>query len=146
MAGGLFQLLFLLAFLVPYIFFLITLYRTAEQISMQSRRLAPGQVWLLLIPLFNLIWMFVVINRLANSIRLECDRLNVSYGQPTPTKDIGNIYALLAIASLMPVIGFFFGLGALICWIIYWTQVARYRRLFIQNKDNELLDVEKALL
>lgn len=133
-------------FLFRTFFFLVTLYRTTEQISIQSRRLAPAQVLLLLIPLFNLIWMFVVINKLANSIRQECDRLNISYSQPTPTKDIGNIYALLAIASLMPVIGFFFGLGALICWIIYWTQVARYRKLFIQNKDNELLDVEKALL
>jgi hypothetical protein len=146
MAGGLFQLLFLLAFLVPYIFFLLTLYRATEQISIENRRLPSAQVWLLLIPLFNLIWMFVVINKLANSIRQECDRLNISYSQPTPTKDIGNIFALLAIASLMPIIGFFFGLGAFICWIIYWTQVARYRRLFIENKDNELLDVEKALL
>lgn len=143
MIGGLLQFVFLLVFLVPYIFFLLTLYRTAEQISIENRRLAPAQVWLLLIPLFNLFWMFVVINKLANSIRQECDRLNISYSQPTPTKDIGNIYALLAIASLMPVIGFFFGLGALICWIIYWTQVARYRKQFIENKDNELLDVEK---
>ncbi len=135
--------MFLALFLVPFIFFLLTLYRTAEQISPQSRRLAPGQVWLMLIPLFNLVWMFIVINRLAASIKQECDRLNISYTQPTPTKDIGNIYAALAIAGLMPVIGFFFGLAAFVCWIIYWTQVARYRKLFIENKDNELLDAEK---
>lgn len=141
--GGLIQLAFLLAFLVPYIFFVLTLYRTAEQISVQNRRIVPSQVWLLFIPLFNLIWMFVVINKLAASIKQECDRLNITYTQQTPTKDIGNIYALLAIASLMPVIGFFFGLGALICWIIYWTQVARYRKQFIENKDSELLDIEK---
>ncbi len=143
MFGGLIQLLFLALFLVPFIFFLLTLYRTAEQISPQNRRLAPGQVWLMLIPLFNLVWMFIVINRLAASIKQECDRLNISYTQPTPTKDIGNIYAALAIAGLMPVIGFFFGLAAFVCWIIYWTQVARYRKLFIENKDNELLDAEK---
>ena len=141
--GGLIQLLFLLLFLIPYVFFLFTLYRTAEQISVENRRIVPAQVWLLLIPLFNLIWMFVVINKLAASIKQECDRLNITYNQQTPTKDIGNVYALLAIASLMPVIGLFFGLAAFICWIIYWTQVARYRKLFIENKDNELLDVEK---
>lgn len=145
MAGGLIQLLFLVLFIVPYIFFLLTLYRTAEQISLQSRHISPGHVWLLLIPLFNLVWMFVVINKLASSIKHECDRLNISYAQPTPTKDIGNIYAALAITSLMPVIGFFFGLGAFVCWIIYWTQVARYRKLFIENKDNELLDVERSV-
>lgn len=141
--GGVIQLLFLLLFLIPYVFFLFTLYRTAEQISVENRRIVPAQVWLLLIPLFNLIWMFVVINKLAASIKQECDRLNITYNQQTPTKDIGNVYALLAIASLMPVIGLFFGLAAFICWIIYWTQVARYRKLFIENKDNELLDVEK---
>lgn len=143
MAGGVIQLLFLLAFIVPYVLFLLTLYRTAEQISIQNRRLIPAQVWLLLIPLFNLFWMFVVINKLANSIKQECDRLNISYTQPTPTKDIGNVYAALAVTSLMPVIGFFFGVAAFICWIIYWTQVARYRKLFIENKDNELLDIER---
>ncbi len=141
--GGVIQLLFLLLFLIPYVFFLFTLFRTAEQISVENRRIVPAQVWLLLIPLFNLIWMFVVINKLAASIKQECDRLNITYNQQTPTKDIGNVYALLAIASLMPVIGLFFGLAAFICWIIYWTQVARYRKLFIENKDNELLDVEK---
>lgn len=140
---AIYELLFLLLFLVPYVFFLFTLYRTAQQITVQNRKLVPAQVWLLLIPLFNLIWMFVVINKLAASIKQECDRLNITYNQQTPTKDIGNVYALLAIASLMPVIGLFFGLAAFICWIIYWTQVARYRKLFIENKDNELLDVEK---
>jgi hypothetical protein len=137
------QLLFLLAFLVPYVFFLLTLYRAAAQISIGNRRLIPAQVWLLLIPLFNLIWMFVVINKLASSIKSECDRLHIAYSQPTPTKDIGNIYALLAIASLMPKIGLFFGIGALVCCTIYWTQVAYFRRQFIEHKDNELLDAEK---
>ncbi len=58
-------------------------------------------------------------------------------------KDIGNVYAALAIAGFMPVIGLFFKLAAFVCWIIYWTQVSRYRKLFIENKDNELLDIEK---
>lgn len=44
-----------LAGLVVAIFYLLTLMRALQKCSPQSRTMQPGMVWLLLIPLFNLI-------------------------------------------------------------------------------------------
>ncbi len=144
--GGLIQILFLLLFLVPAVLYLITLQRTLQVISSENRRMPPGQVWLLLIPLFNLVWQFVVVNKLSHSIRLECIRLNIPTKQEKPTFDLGNIQSILLIIGFMPVIGIFFTFCAFICWIIYWVQVTGWRKKIIANQGNDLLDAERELL
>ncbi|MBK8089316.1 MAG: hypothetical protein IPK31_16015 [Chitinophagaceae bacterium] len=145
-SGGLIQLLFLFLLLVPAVLYLITLQRTLQVISSENRRIPPGQVWLLLIPLFNLVWQFVVVNKLAHSIRLECMRLNIPTKQEKPTFDLGNIQSILLIIGFMPVIGILFTFCGFICWIIYWVQVAGWRKKIIANQGNDLLDAERELL
>ena len=71
-------LLMLLLLLLPTIFYLITLQKALEAISVQNRQMPPGQVWLSLIPLFNFVWMFFVVNKIAESFQLECYRLNIT--------------------------------------------------------------------
>src|SRR5258705_1620639 len=58
-------------FLIPWIFFLITQQNTLKAIHPQNRTMPPGQVWLQLIPLFNLAWHFVVVTRISDSIRRQ---------------------------------------------------------------------------
>jgi hypothetical protein len=65
------QLLVLLAFALPAIFFLVSQQRTLQVIRPELRELRPGLVWLQLIPLFNWYWMFVVVTRIADSISKE---------------------------------------------------------------------------
>ena len=146
MSSALLQLFFLLLLIIPVAFYLMTLQRTLQVIIPENRRMPPWQVWLLLIPFFNLIWQFVVVNKISHSIRRECERLNISTIQEKPTFDLGNIQSLLFIAGFMPKIGFFFAFCGIICWIIYWVQVAKYQSIFIENKDNDLLDAERELL
>jgi hypothetical protein len=45
--------------LIPTIFYLKTLQDTLKEISVENRRMPPPNVWLLLIPLFNLVWAFL---------------------------------------------------------------------------------------
>lgn len=146
MGSGLLQLFFLLLFITPVVFYLITLQSTLQVIIPENRRMPPWQVWLLLIPFFNLIWQFVVVNKISHSIRRECERLNIPTKQEKPTFDLGNILSLLFIVGFMPKIGFFFTFCGIICWIIYWVQVAKYQHTFIENKGNDLLDAERELL
>ncbi len=40
-------------FLIPWIFYLLTLSKALNRCSPANRSMSPGQVWLLLIPLFN---------------------------------------------------------------------------------------------
>lgn len=143
-------ILVLLAILVPFIFYLVTLQRTLAAIAIESRMMHPGQVWLLFVPLFNIVWQFIVVSRMADSIKNECLRLNIPAREERPTFTLGLTMTLLYLASLVlnqssifPLLGSTASLAALVCWIIYWVRINKYRNLIIASQDNFLLDVER---
>ena len=127
-----FIIIFLIV-LIPLVLFLITQQNTLKLIQTQNRRISPGQVWLQLIPFFGLVWQFVVVSRIADSINNEMAtggstfsfENQPSYYRPEekPTYGIGIAYCVLACVSIIPLIGGLAGLAALICWIIYWVKL-----------------------
>ncbi len=126
--------------LVPAIFFILTLQKTLTTISPENRKMQPGQVWLMLIPLFNLVWQFIVVDRISDSIAAECRRLNIPLSEKRPSYNIGLAYCILTIAgALIP----FISLGGLVTWIVYWVKVAEYNKLMIDNQSNFMLDAER---
>ena len=134
-------LILFLVMLIPYIFFLLTLYKTLEAISQLNRKMNPGEVWLLFIPLFNFVWLFFVVSKISDSIADECRWLNLPVTEQRPTYGIGLAYAILSVtSSFIPLAGY---LGLLVCWIIYWVKVSEYKKLIITNKDNFKLDAEQ---
>ncbi len=139
-----------LAILIPFIFYLFTLQRTLEAIAIESRKMAPGHVWFLFIPLFNIVWQFIMTARIADSIRDECIRLQIPLPESRPTFVLGLVMTFLYIVSIpmnnlssAPMLGGLCSLAALVCWIVYWVKVNGYRKLIIANRDNFLLDIEK---
>ncbi len=44
--------------LLPGVLYLLNLQRAMEAVDAEMRPMAPGLVWLLLIPLVNIVWMF----------------------------------------------------------------------------------------
>lgn len=146
MPGGVELTLILLAlFLIPAIFYMITLQKTLEAISPENRMMPPGQVWLLMIPIFNYIFQFIAVNKIADSIKAECYRLSIPVAEDRPTYNIGLTKNILGICGLIPVLGSIFSLGFIICWIIYWVKVNEYKNLIIANKDNAILDAEQGI-
>ena len=111
--------------LVPLIFYLLTLQRALSRCSVECRTLSPGLVWLLLIPLFSLVWHFIVVTRLAKSLHNEFANRNI-VAEPTPGQGIGLAMCILAAASVIPYVGGLTGIAAFICWIIYWVKIANY--------------------
>lgn len=145
-------LVVLLLLLIPGIFYLITLQNTLKAISPESRMMAPSNVWLLFIPLFNIVYYFIVVARMADSIRNECIRLNIPLQEERPTYTLGLIMLITYIASTIlnytSLFGPFNGLGSIVCivlWIIYWVKVNNYKKLIIANRDNFMFDAEKEL-
>src|SRR5262245_53392229 len=57
--------------LVVQILFLMTLSKCLHQVAPQNRRMEPGQVWLNLIPLFSIVWIFITVLRIAESLDNE---------------------------------------------------------------------------
>jgi hypothetical protein len=129
--------------LIPFILFLLTLQKTLQTISPENRKMPPGNVWLMLIPLFNIVWQFIVVSRIADSLRDECLRLNIPVNEQRPTHAIGLTYCICNIVSgLIPIFG---PLAALTIWIMYWIKVNQYKKLLIANKDNYVLDAEREI-
>jgi len=142
--GGI-VIIFGLGYLAALIFFLIAQQNTLKAIQPQNRRMSPGEVWLQLIPLFNLVWQFIVVARISDSIRNEInDRTMNSFlgiADPVfandmtrrPTYDMGLTFCILSLCGCIPVLGSFASIAGIVCWIIYWTQIVAYKNKFLNN-------------
>ena len=133
------QFFFLIIFIIPAILFLITQQNTLKAISLENREMAPGQVWLQLIPLFNFYWQFVVVTRIAGSIQKElatntfsfennAENVNAYSNEPRPTYSLGFAYSILYCLSIIPVVGAVISLGAIVCWVLYWIKLAGFKK------------------
>lgn len=138
-------LLVLALLLIPTILYLLTLHKALEAVSPENRQMPPGQVWLSLIPIFNFVWMFFVVNKIADSFQLECYRLNIPTTELKPTKGIGSAKNILRLCSFIPFLGILANLGFIVCWIMYWVKVNEIKNQIIANRDNFLLDAEKGV-
>jgi hypothetical protein len=125
-------------FLIPTIFFLITQQKTLKSIQPNNRLMEPGMVWLQLIPLFGIVWQFIVVSRISDSLKNEfnswandnsilgdTESLNLTNGRPT--YDIGLAYCILFCCSIIPFLGFFASIAGLVCWILYWVKLSEFK-------------------
>ncbi len=117
----------LLLMLVPMIFYLLTLQRTMEMVAPELRKMSPGQVWLLLIPVFGIIWNFMMVGYIADSLAAEFQRRNLPVDNPRPGYPQGFPMAILQVCSIIPFIGGLAGLAGLVMWIIYWVKISGYK-------------------
>jgi sterol desaturase/sphingolipid hydroxylase (fatty acid hydroxylase superfamily) len=117
----------LLALLVPTIIYLAALQKALQRCAPESRTMPPGQVWLMLIPLFNFVWGFIVVLRMASSLRNEFLRRQLPLAEPEPGKTLGIAMCILIATSWIPV-GIVTGFASLVCWILYWVKIAGYSR------------------
>lgn len=129
-AGGIGAVLILFVvaiFLIPYIFYLLTLQNTLKAVSPELRKMPPANVWLLFIPLFNLIWNFFVVAAIADSLKAEYAKRSIPVQEERPCYGIGLTMAILRCCTIIPFLGALAGLGWLVCWIIFWVKVSEHK-------------------
>lgn len=140
------QIGILFAFLIPAILFLLAQQNTLKTIQPENRLMQPGMVWLQCIPVFGQYWQFRVVSRISDSIRQEiasrqddsilgfADALSVEQLEKRPTFQIGIAYCILITIGVIlaqiqvPLVQGWFSLAGMICWIIYWVQLAKWKR------------------
>ena len=122
-------------FILPYILYLITLQNTLLEISNENRKMRPGQVWIILIPLFGLVWQFIMINRIADSLQAEFSSRNIPVSESRPGYTIGITYSILLLCSYLPILGVLALLGGLVCWIVYWVKINDYKTKLQQSRS-----------
>lgn len=111
--------------LLPAIFYLMTLQKALERCAIENRTTTPGSVWLMLIPLFNIVWQFIIVSKISESLHNEFSKRDIPE-DPQPGKSIGLAYCILSVCSIIPLIGVLAGLAGLVCWIIYWVKISGY--------------------
>ena len=115
-------------FLIPAIFYLLTLQNALNKCAPTSRVIEPGMVWLLLIPFLNLIWNFIVVTGVAKSLATEYARRGIPSSEPLPGRSIGVAMSVCNCCCIIPVLGAFAGLAGLVLWIVYWIKIAEFSR------------------
>jgi hypothetical protein len=118
----------MLALLIPTIIYLAALQKALRRCAPESRTMPPGQVWLMLIPLFNVVWQFIIVSRMASSLRNEFLRRQLPLADPEPGKTLGIAMCVLVATSWIPILGMLTGPASLVCWILYWVKIAGYSR------------------
>jgi hypothetical protein len=133
MPAGLFQTshLLLLTFTtvlmaVPAVFYLLTLQKALARCSQQSRTTSPESVWLMLIPLFNLVYQFILIGNIAKSLSNEFALRGIVQVEREPGKTLGIAMAVLNIAGVIPILGIPLAIASFVCWILYWVKIANF--------------------
>jgi hypothetical protein len=121
----------LVLFIIPVIFFLVTLQNTLRVIEPQNRTMQPGNVWLVLIPFFGIVWAFIMVNAIANSCKVQLEQYGV-YHEQKPTYGVGIGWA---VSSALSLIVPFFSLFSLTMLIVYWIKVNETRKQLLELKQ-----------
>lgn len=126
-SNNLFVAFLIIVPLVAFIFYIRAISKTIKAIDPEYRSQAPGMAWLLLIPVFNVIWFFFLLKSIKNGfLRMyENKRIN----QPI---DTGYVYGIAMgccwAASFIPKLIFVTLIPMFVFSIIHWTKLNNARK------------------
>jgi hypothetical protein len=115
--------------LIALVLFLLALQNALKKCAPASRTMEPGKVWLWLIPIFGLVWQFIVVINIAKSLGNEFARLEIRCPDPTPGQAIGVAMCVCNCFIFIPLLGGLAGIVGLVLWIAYWFRIVNYSRL-----------------
>ncbi|MBN2685189.1 MAG: hypothetical protein JXR40_07905 [Pontiellaceae bacterium] len=112
--------------LIPTLFYLRSLHRAFKRCTPENRMQHPAEVWLLLIPFFNIAWHFVTVRRLAEAQTKEFEQRGLQSDNLSTTKTIGLAMCALTLCTAIPFLGLIAAPVGFICWILYWVKISTY--------------------
>jgi hypothetical protein len=116
----------LIALVIELIIILITA-GCLKKIPPEFRLMSPGMVWLLLIPVFDLIWNFFVFVRLSKSYqRYFAARGRTEFGDCA--EKIGLWCAICCVCAWLPFVGYAAGPASLVLLIVYLVKVVGLKK------------------
>lgn len=123
-----FALIFVLglivAFLIPYVFYLVTLQKTMNAIDPSIRPFHGALVWLAFVPVVGWIWLIIYTILLSTS--LDRDLANRRIGDTSMGVTIA--FVVLMGLSMIPYINLITIIPMIVLWIIHWVKMAGLRR------------------
>ncbi len=125
------MIVFSMVMLIIFILILVYLYNVLKKIPEQFRKMSPGHVFLLLIPLFNIVWMFFVYLRIPESLKAYFDSKN-----ETSVGDCGRqlglwaaILSAASILSVIPLLGQLIPVASLVVFILFLVKINTLKKM-----------------
>jgi len=119
-------------FILPAFIYLRVAESTLQEISPINRKIKPGQVWWVLLPLYGFFYHFKVVLRLRDSLQAEAESQHLHLKNFTSVHYTGLAMCVLGILMLIP--GLLILLApALVCWVIFWIKTASYRKVLTES-------------
>jgi hypothetical protein len=137
---GIIVVLLCLGVLVSYILYLVTLHTTLDRVSPANRKMSPGQVWMVFIPIFGIVWHFIMVGYIADSLAAEFRSRNIQVAEARPGYGIGLAYCICLACCIIPFLNILAILGFIICMIVYWAKIAEYKKMLAVPAQNGILD------
>lgn len=126
-------LIFGLGMIMVYIFYLITLSKTLSLCHPQTRSMNPGEVWMVLIPFFGIVWHFIVVGRVADSLSVEFRNRGIQIAEERPGYKLGLWALILPLCGIIPVLGILTGLAGIVLLVMYWNRISDYKKQLEQH-------------
>jgi hypothetical protein len=116
-------------FLLPGVFYILTLQKALNKCAPQFRTIEPAMCWLSLVPLVNLVWNFFLVLGVANTLNNEFAHRGAPVAFEKPGQNIGIAMCVCAVCSVIPFLGFLAAIASFVLWIVYWVKIAEFSRL-----------------
>jgi len=145
--GLAFIIIILAGVILLSVFYLLNLQNLLKQIKPVNRQVEPGNVWLMFIPLFNIIYPFILYPKITDSVKLEMESRGMAE-QGDYGRGIGIALPILGLCGIIPVIGTLASIANLVLFIIFWVKMAGYKTKLMTSSpgqgvvgsDSDLLD------
>ncbi len=93
-----------------------------SKVPQQFQTISPGLIWLLVIPLVNIVMMFIVAFQVPPAFKAYFDSIgDQSVGDAG--KQVGMWWAICAILSIIPILGMLAGLASLVLLILFLVKL-----------------------
>ena len=139
---GFFEIMFIVGALLIgialWVFLVVVLLHDAlDVLPFEFQSMSPSSVFLLFIPLFNVVWLYFVVIRISDGYRRYFESKNIETHGACGF-GVGLAWAICTSACITPFIQALAALGALVCMIIYVVTVlgCKHAALALINEDD----------
>jgi hypothetical protein len=109
------------------VFYILTMQKALTLAGERHQKMKPSMVWLMLIPLFNLAWHFIVVKNVSDSIKSWAAENGASVDDAGYT--LGLITCIAHCCGIIPFINFLAGPVGLVCGILWWVKIAGFNKV-----------------
>lgn len=128
-------LIILAGVLLLVIFYYKTFIDAMTYVRPQNRVTGTANILFMWIPLFNLVYGFIVYPKICESIKNEYRSLGMA-----EDGDFGRSLAItmcaLSFGAFIPFINFLTPIAILVVWIIFWVKINGYKEVLMEKNKN----------